>query len=135
MNKHDKISEGDSVDHKLFGLGTVKVVDDRGYTDGVSNTGNGYPVTVVWEDTTRRETTVMHWALRKVSSPEVRPFIYWDKQWQPLREEWLKARREVERLCLTFDPAPEWQKLDAVMKTEEEAWMKMKVFINGSRGS
>lgn len=131
MDEHQRFAEGDVVDHKLFGLGKVKAVDDRGYVNAGPSTGNGYPVTVVWDDPTRREATVMHWALSKVSSPDVRPFLFWDKQWQPLREEWLKARREVELRCATFEP--EWRKLDEAIDAEEEAWGKMRDFINTPR--
>lgn len=131
MNEQDMFAEGDVVDHKAFGLGKVKGVDDRGHNNAGSNTGPGYPVTVVWDDQTRRETTVMNWALSKVSSPDVRPYIFWDKQWQPIREEWLKARRQVEKLCATFEP--EWQKLDEAIDAEEEAWVKVRDFINTPR--
>lgn len=90
MDEHQKIAEGDIVDHKLFGLGKVQAVDNRGYINGTEVTGNGYPVTVSWDDPDRREFTVMSYALKKVSSPDVRPFIFWEKQWQPLRRTGLR---------------------------------------------
>lgn len=129
MDEQQKIEEGDVVDHKLFGLGKVQAVNDRGYSPSKSGAGNGYPVTVAWNDPNGRESSVMSWALKKVSSPEIRPFIFLDKQWQPLRDEWLKARREVELLCKTFDPAPDQLKLDEVIKAEAEAWERVKDFI------
>jgi len=131
MSEHQTLAEGDIVDHKLFGLGRITTVDTRGYIGGGSNTGLGYPVTVVWDDPARREATVMHWALKKVSSPDARPYIFWDKQWQPLREQWLRARRDVEQLCTTFEP--EWRKLDEAIDAEEEAWGKVREFINTPR--
>jgi len=133
MDEHQKIAEGDIVDHKLFGLGKVQAVDDRGYINGTGANGNGHPVTVAWDDPDRRECTVMNWALKKVSSPDVRPFIFWEKQWQPLREDWLKARREVELLCKTFEPAPEWRRLDEAIEAEAAAWVRMKEFIDAPR--
>jgi hypothetical protein len=131
MSEHQRFAEGDIVDHKVFGLGKVTAVNDRGYTGAGASTGSGYPVSVIWDDPTRRETTVMHWALRKVSSPDVRPYIFWDKQWQPLREQWLKARRDVEQLCATFEP--DWRKLDGAFDAEEEVWVKVREFINTPR--
>jgi len=98
------IEEGHVVDHKVFGLGKVKSVGFDGHVGDCSNTGNGYPVTVVWNDSARRECGVMHWALTTVSPLDVRPYIFWDKKWQPLREEWLNVRRFVEQLCTSFEP-------------------------------
>jgi hypothetical protein len=42
-----------------------------------------------------------------------------------------KARREVELRCATFEP--EWRKLDEAIDAEEEAWGKMRDFINTPR--
>ncbi|WP_339436812.1 hypothetical protein [Pseudomonas sp. EL_65y_Pfl1_R32] len=131
-NEDQLIEEGDVVDHKVFGLGRAKSVGFIGHVGAGSNTGNGYPVTVVWDDPARPESGVMDWALTKVSSSNVRPYIFWDKKWQPLREEWLNARRLVEQLCTSFEP--EWPKLDVAIDAEEAAWVKMRDFINTPRG-
>lgn len=131
MSEEERIQEGDVVDHKVFGLGKVKSVGPSGYISAGSSEANGYPVTVVWDDLSRRENTVMNWALSKVSSSDIRPYVFWDKKWQPLRDEWLKSRRRVEQLCTSFDP--EWPKLDESIDAEDQAWEKMRDFINTPR--
>jgi hypothetical protein len=131
MSEEERIQEGDVVDHKVFGLGKVKSVGPSGYLSAGSSEVKGYPVTVVWDDLSRRDNTVMNWALIKFSSPDVRPYVFWDKKWQPLRDEWLKSRRRVEQLCTSFEP--EWQKLDEAIDAEDQAWEKMRDFINTPR--
>lgn len=131
MTQKQLIAEGDRVDHKVFGLGTVAEARSEGFTCNDSKPGIGYPVTVKWDDRERRDTTVMHWALTKVSSPDVRPYKFWDKQYQPLREQWLSARRKVEQLSMSFEP--DWKELDKAIEAEEEAWVKMREFINTPR--
>lgn len=125
------IAEGDRVDHKIFGLGTVIEARSKGFNGNNTGPGNGYPVTVNWDDPDRRDTSVMHWALTKVSSPDVRPYKFWDKQYQPLREHWLDARRKVEQLAVSFEP--DWAELDNAIDAEEKAWVKMKDFIKTPR--
>lgn len=129
VDGYEKIEEGDIVDHKLFGLGKVQAVDGPVYGLGETGTGSGYRVTVAWNDPERRESSVMSWALKRISSPDTRPFIYWDKKWQPLRVEWLRSCREVEQLCATFDPAPDGEKLAEAMKAEAVAWERMSTFF------
>ncbi|SEJ56863.1 hypothetical protein SAMN04244579_04818 [Azotobacter beijerinckii] len=127
------IEEGDRVDHKMFGGGTVLAV--HGYALGAKRraqvgwTAVGYRVDVAWDDPERKDSSVMSWALAKVSFPDARPFIYWDKRWQPLRETWLQARREVEQLYATFRPVPDEQKLVQAMKAEAEAWAQVQAFL------
>lgn len=131
MTQKQLIAEGDRVDHKLFGLGTVTEARSEGFTSSNTTAGSGYPVTVEWDDPERRDNTVMHWALTQVSSPDVRPYKFWDKQYQPLREHWLSTRRKVEQLSVTFEP--DWKELDEAIDAEEEAWVKMREFINAPR--
>lgn len=63
--------DGDSVDHKLFGRGTVcgapvgVVGPDMGSADGAR--GAGWRVPVRWDDATRTAEAVMHHVLTKVS--------------------------------------------------------------------
>lgn len=132
MDEHHKIAEGDIVDHKFFGLGKVKAVNDHGYCNAKGSV-KGYPVTVSWDDPDRSENTVMSWALKIISSPDARPFVFWDKQWQPLRENWLSVRREVEEICKTFDPAPDMKMLQSALDAEAAAWSRMQDFINALR--
>lgn len=126
---YEKIDEGDLVDHKVFGLGKVQAVDGPVCGPGETGTGSGYRIAVAWDDPERQDSSVMSWALKKISSPDTRPFSYWDKKWKPLRAEWLRYRREVEQLCTTFDPAPDEQMLAEAMKAETAAWEKMKAFL------
>lgn len=131
MTQKQLIAEGDRVDHKVFGLGTVVEARSEGFTSNDTTGGSGYPVTVKWDDPERRDNTVMHWALTRVSSPDVRPYKFWDKQYQPLREEWLSARRKVEQLSVSFEP--DWKELDEAIDAEEKAWVEMRDFINKPR--
>ncbi|KTS74666.1 hypothetical protein NS274_18960 [Pseudomonas oryzihabitans] len=131
MKQEELIAEGDRVDHKIFGLGTVVEAEFKGFSSSNTSPGNGYPVTVKWDDPERRDSSVMHWALTKVSSPDVRPYKYWDKQYQPLRQNWLSARRRVEQLSVSFEVG--WAELDPAIDAEEEAWVKMREFINTPR--
>jgi hypothetical protein len=131
MAQEKLIAEGDRVDHKIFGLGTVIEAKSKGYDSSNTRPGHGYPVMVKWDDPERRDSGVMHWALTKVSSPDVRPYIFWDKQYQPLREHWLSARRRVEQLSVSFEP--DWTELDKAIDAEEEAWVKIREFINTPR--
>lgn len=131
MSETEVLAEGDVVDHKVFGIGTVKEVcrgragpDDRG--------GHGYRVTVEFADPPRT-VPLMDWALKKVSSPDTRPFVYWDRQWQPLHQQWLNARREVELVCKTFEPAPDESALAKAIEKERSAWQAMQVFIAAPR--
>lgn len=48
-------------------------------------------------------------------------------------ENWLKARREVELLCMTFEPVPESRRLDEAIEVEAAAWVRMKEFIDAPR--
>lgn len=131
MKQEELIAEGDRVDHKIFGFGTVVEAGNKGFSSSNTRPGSGYPVTVKWDDPERRDSGVMHWALTKVSSPDVRPYKYWDKQYQPLRENWLSARRRVEQLSVSFEV--DWAELDPAIDAEEEAWVKMREFINTPR--
>lgn len=126
------LAEGDRVDHKIFGLGTV-VGAPVGYVspDMSSPTGTrdaGWRVDVKWDAPEQRDNSVMSFALRKVSSPDTRPFTHWDHKWQPLLQEWLRARREVERLASTFRPTPDACKLAQAMEAEMVAYKAMQAF-------
>lgn len=70
----------------------------------------------------------MHQALRKVSSPDSRPFGYWDRQWQPLLQAWLAARRDVEQLSSSFRPIPERDALTRMQNVERKAFEAMQRF-------
>lgn len=84
-----QFEEGDRIDHKLFGLGTVNgapvavVGPDVGRVGGVRDAGWRIPVR--WDDPSRTAGAAMHHVLRKVSSPDSRPFAHWDRQWQSVQ--------------------------------------------------
>lgn len=67
----------------------------------------------------------MHQALRKVSSPDYRPFGHWDRQWQPLLQAWLAARRDVEQISSSFRPLPEPHALIQMQDVERKAFEAM----------
>lgn len=124
--------EGDRVDHKLFGFGTVAgapvavVGPDARGTGGVREAG--WRIPVKWDDPTRTAGAVMHQALRKVSSPDSRPFGHWDRKWQPLLQAWLTARREVEQVSSSFRPVPEPHALTRMQGVERKAFEAMQRF-------
>lgn len=124
--------EGDRVDHKLFGLGTVSgtpvtmVGPDMESADGVSHAG--WRVPVHWDDERWTAESVAHHVLTKVSSPDVHPFSYWDCQWQPLLRTWLEARRKVEEICSSFRPVPDQGALANAQELEREAFEAMQRF-------
>ena len=74
------------------------------------------------------ENAVMSWALRKMSSPLQRPFAFWKKKWAPLHEEWLEARKDVERTCSTFSPPPDSEKLQTALLREKLAFESLEMF-------
>lgn len=129
--------EGDRVDHKVFGLGTVSgaprsmVGPDLGSPGGVRDAGWSIPVR--WDDPARTASEVMHAGLRKVFSPDSRPFTYWDRQWQPLLQAWCAARREVERALSSFRPAPSPVDVERLRKAEQQAFNALQRFWEDER--
>ena len=122
---------GDRVDHKLFGFGTVLDVSQGGvsYIPKESRKGIVCRVKVEWDDPERVDSnSVMSWALEKVSSPNQRPYAYWEKQWRPLNQDWLAARRQVEHICSEFSPPPNEMELKAAIAKEKEAYTAMSAF-------
>ncbi len=129
--------EGDRIDHKLFGFGTVvgmpvaAVGPDSRSLSGVRDAGWNIPIR--WDDPKQTAGAVMHQALCKVSSPDSRPFAHWDRQWQPLLQAWLVARREVERVSSSFRPAPETADLTQAQEAERRAFEAMQRFREEER--
>ncbi|NYT23649.1 hypothetical protein H0A73_08550 [Alcaligenaceae bacterium] len=124
--------EGDRIDHKLFGFGTVAgapvavVSPDARSTGGVRDAG--WRIPVKWDDPTRTAGAVMHQALRKVPSADSRPFGHWDRQWQPLLQAWLVARRDVEQISSSFRPVPEPHALTRMQEVERNAFEAIQRF-------
>lgn len=138
MNKVKcEFEEGDRVDHQLFGFGTVNGAPqemngpDAGATGGVRSAGWGVPVR--WDDPDTKPCVCMHQALRKVSSPDSRPFTYWERQWQPLLQAWLVARQQVETAASTFRPMPDLGNLARLQDVERKAFEAMQGFWEQER--
>lgn len=139
------IEEGDRVDHKLFGFGTVvgapiRSVSAHHYSYSRAQREvqqEQWSIQVRWDDPERPDSGITFKndgsIIRKVSSPDSRPFTYWDRQWQPLLEEWLSARREVERVASTFRPLPSDTDLARAADAEREAYRKMQEFWEQER--
>jgi hypothetical protein len=127
------LEEGDRIDHQKFGFGTVDgppiatVAPDLKSRSGVRDAGWSVPVR--WDDPDRQPTRVANWALRKVSSPDSRPFTYWDRQWKPLLEAWFAARKAVEAASATFRPPPDPEALKWLRAAEEAAYAAMARFV------
>ncbi|CAN7495642.1 hypothetical protein LJR225_003485 [Phenylobacterium sp. LjRoot225] len=127
------LEEGDRIDHKKFGSGTVDgppmatVGPDLGGRGGVRDAGWSVPVR--WDDVERQPTRVAHWALTKVPSPDSRPFTYWDRQWKPFVAAWLAARRAVETATVTFRPPPDPAAMQALQADEADAFAAMTRFL------
>ncbi len=128
------LDEGDRVDHKIFGFGTVVSAPVAVVGPDISGPGGvrdaGWRVRVQWDNPEKADGDYLHSALRKISSPDARPFSYWDKQWQPLLQAWLTARREVEHLSGSFRPLPDAPKLAQAIRSEQEAHDAMKRFLD-----
>lgn len=75
----------------------------------------------------------MHHALSKVSIPDARPFTYWDRQWQPLLQDWLAARREVEQVFLSFRPLPLPSQVTSAQDAERRAFEAMRRFLENEQ--
>lgn len=122
---------GDRVDHKVFGLGTVLDVSVPGvsFIPPLNARGPVCSVHVQWDKPHGPEkNAVMSWALRKMSSPLQRPFAYWKKKWTPLHEEWLEARKDVERACSSFIPPPDSETLQTALLREKLAFEALEIF-------
>lgn len=130
------LEEGDRIDHRMFGMGTVAgapvAVVGADPRHGLCDAG--WAVPVQWDDPNRTAARVMHHALRKVSLPESRPFTYWDRQWQPLVDAWLGARRAVEQLQLCFRPLPDVDDVAQAQQREVEAYQAMQDFLADEQG-
>lgn len=72
----------------------------------------------------------MHQALRKVASPDSRPFTFWDRQWQPLLQAWKAARRETEQALSGFRPAPDLADVARLKDNELRAFDAMQRFLD-----
>lgn len=129
--------EGDRVDHRIFGFGTVNgapkamVSPDMSSRSGVRDAGWCIPIR--WDDPSRTAGAVMHHALRKVASAESRPFTYWDRQWQLLFHDWVAARRDVEQALSNFRPAPALADMAKLQNAEERALEAMLRFLDEER--
>lgn len=105
------LEEGDRIDHKLFGFGTVvgapipMVGPDLRSSSGVRDAG--WSVPVKWTIRCGPPEPSCITRCVKVSSPDSRPFSHWDRQWLTLLQAWLAARRDVEQLPSSFRSVPE----------------------------
>lgn len=126
------LEEGDRIDHKIFGFGTVHgepvatVRPNHQARGGVEPAG--WRVSIKWDDLSRSDSQVMSQALRKVSSPDSRPFSYWDRRWQPLLAAWLAARRDLEQASMTFRPLPDAAVVKKLVALEASARDAMESF-------
>lgn len=125
--------EGDRVAHKIFGFGTVNGAATPMSGPSMNEPGGirdaGWRIPVRWDDPSRTATAVAHHVLRKVSSPDSRPFTFWDRQWQPLLQTWLAARRETEQALSSFRPTPDLAVVAALKHKEEQASEAMQRFL------
>lgn len=119
--------EGDRVEHAKFGLGTVTTIGDRSVS-GPSDPTRVWIVEVVFDDGVGPK-RLIHTVLTKVGSPEVRPFIFWDKQWQVLRRAWLDARRRHEEALAAFRPPPQQSDVERLRASEHLALEALDAFV------
>ena len=127
--------EGDRVEHRLFGFGTV--TGQAGALVAANPSGgvrdSGWSVSVRWDDESRGPSKVIHHVLRKVSSPDSRPTSFYDRQWQPLYQNWFAARMEVQRICAEFRPPPEPAALARAQAVERTSFEAMQAFWAAER--
>ena len=132
-----QFEEGDRIDHRIFGFGTVSgspvpmAGPEMSAPSGVID--KGWRIPVQWDDPTRTATSVADWALRKVASPDSRPFGYWIRQWQPLLRAWLAARRDVEQAVNNFRPRPAPSYTARLQDAETTALNAMNRFLDEER--
>lgn len=131
------LAEGDRVDHRKFGLGTVVAIDGPPSVGAPRGPGspppNAWKVTVACDDPARGAIRVLSTFLTKVASPDARPFVYWDRQWRPLRDRWLQARDAVEKALETFRPLPDPDVLARLRAAEQEALESLERFLAEER--
>jgi hypothetical protein len=121
------LAEGDRVDHAKFGLGNVTAIDG-GPSQNTHDPAPKWKVEVVFDGDVGPK-RVIHTFLTMVGSPETRPFIFWDKQWQALRQAWLDARRRHEVALMTFRPPPHRSEVERLRGNESEALEALEAFI------
>jgi hypothetical protein len=126
-------AEGDRVEHKLFGIGTVMDAPVAAVGAALHAPRRvkqaGWRMVVRWDDASRDACTVMDFALRKVASPESRPFSHYERHWNPLREEWLETRRRVEGLLSRFRPPCDPVALTDALEAEARALAALTRFV------
>lgn len=114
------IGEGDRVDHRKFGFGTVTdVTGDR--------------IEIDFDDQPGDIKRVMASFVTKIASAESRPLKFWDREWQRLQAAWLKARRDFEAEAAQFRPIPNTATLAMLRGKEEEAWAAVQAFVEDER--
>ena len=119
-DKAAAIGEGDRVDHRKFGLGTVTEVE-------------GDIIEIDFDDRPGEIKRVLVSFVIKVASAETRPFKFWDRQWQPLRTAWLEARRAFETEASGFRPLPDAERLAHLKAEEIAAWEAMLAFTEDEK--
>lgn len=126
------LAEGDRVDHRKFGLGTVVAIDGPPSVGAPRGPGspppNAWKVTVACDDPARGEIRVLSTFLTKVASPDARPFVYWDRQWRPLRDRWLQARDAVKRRWRHSGPCPIRTSWPGCAPPSRRRWTRSKGF-------
>ncbi|MDR6872685.1 hypothetical protein J2Y55_003704 [Bosea sp. BE125] len=93
------IQWGDRVDHKKFGLGTVKGEPDArsGASQELQSIEHkGWAVPVTWDDPTREDSMVMSTFLKVVSRPDAKGGAYWNHEFQKLTKRVLAARQATD---------------------------------------
>lgn len=132
MSENDKCQfvEGDRVDHQKFGLGTVSDTPERMNGMSLDRTIRmSWTVPVTWDNPSITAKRVVSTFLSKLSSPDARPFSYYDKQWQPLLATWRAARRNYEEAVSSFRPIPDSEQLKHLKHIENDAWLAMQAFL------
>jgi hypothetical protein len=126
------LAEGDRVDHTKFGLGTVTAIDGVP-CQSAHDPAPTWKIDVVFDGGVGPK-RVIHTFLTKVGSTEIRPFIFWDKQWRALRQAWLDARRRHEEALITFRPPPHRNEIERLRANECAALEALEAFIASDAG-
>jgi hypothetical protein len=100
-------------------MGTVTAID---------GSGAQWKIEVSFDDSVEPK-RVMHNFVRKISSPDTRPFIFWDKQWRPLYAAWLASRRRHEEALNSFRPVPDQNLLRQLRDAEDQARTRLEAFL------
>lgn len=127
---------GDRVDHRVFGLGTVKGQPSASIgpsKDWRDQEHKGWAVPVKWDDPARDDNVVMSTHLRMVERPNAKGSAFWNHEFQKLKMRVLTARQATDLAIGTaFRPQQGGgaARVQAALAHEKESLDELAAFLN-----